>query len=856
MTASTAEGSSAPILDVIRPFVNAGWAVHWLHPRKKRPIGDDWPNKPVATYDDLVRSYRAGNNVGVRLGEPSRLPLGFLHVIDMDIRDASLAAEAWAALVELFPAVDFLTYPSVVSGSGGESRHLYFICPVALKGKTLARSTTFKMVFDPEKGRDVRKSDWEIELFGTGKQVAMPPSIHPDTGLPYLWERPFDLDALEFGIGPIISDADAEYAGIIADERDDGTHNTNRFGMSIDEAREILNDLPLDDWCEIRQGWLDVAMALKHEFGDDGFALWDEFSKQSKKYDVRTQRSVWKSIRNRTNRPIRMATLLQAAKEVRRQSWFDEVDGFDDVATYPSVPSIVAELSDNDLLGGLSAPVSPSTPATGADDIDNIGTPGNETRTLKWDQLLDYVDGKPSVLKPTLHNLELIIKNDPRLVGLPQLNEFTQETVQRRQPGHRPPSRANAAKPWRQLTGPVWEVKDPVNGVLWSSARDYAVRCILEAPRTQGGYGIKVADRDQKAATVLAAWESCFHPIREYLTGLTWDGRPRVDNLWIKYVHATDDAYHRETARLMMVAAVARIFEPGAKFDFCTVLEGLQGKRKSTLIRILGRHRWFGDPDFDFTDQKKMVENMQGVWICEAPELTGFKPSEVRRIKSFISRQTDRVRLAYEARAAEYPRQSVIIATTNDTAYLHDTSGGRRFWPVKTQLSLSQEIDTDLLESEIDQMWAEAVAVYRQMREAQPSGELPLYLRDPDAIAVAIAVQESRRVESDEDMLVGQIQSWLERPVMSGDFDDASEGKPRVVTCLIEIATECFGMSVAEYQKTKFCYPLGRAMKRVPGWNGPGKQAIFSKFDRQRSYERAGRILGQLSGPAAGAQGD
>ncbi len=193
------------MLHDVLPFARAGFAIHWLHPKSKRPIGDKWSEAPVKSLEQLRKSYKAGQNVGVRLGKWSKVGAEFLLVIDVDIRKPELAKEAFAELKRLFP--DYDRYPSVISGSGGASRHFYILTTKEFPSKQLAHSEKKSTVWDTERKKDVDKWDWEIELFGTGKQVAMPPSIHPITGKPYVWERPFDLDDLDFCLGPSVDAA-------------------------------------------------------------------------------------------------------------------------------------------------------------------------------------------------------------------------------------------------------------------------------------------------------------------------------------------------------------------------------------------------------------------------------------------------------------------------------------------------------------------------------------------------------------------------------------------------------------------------------------------------------------------------
>lgn len=272
-------------MEGIAPLVAAGLALHYLHPRSKRPIGDDWQNKPTHTLAHLLAEYRQGYNLGVRLGEPSAVVGGYLHAFDIDIRVPELADEAWAALVDLLPGIDLDALPCVASGSRGESRHLYFISEQAFRSK--------RLVVSEGKHRDSAGKwhlDWEVELFGSGKQVALPPSIHPDTGKPYLWERPFDLDGADMGIPitPIISAAllselteafTADYAYEAVEPL------TFKAGQLESELEDIdVSDLHYDDWIRLGQ-------ALHHQFGGSqvGFDLWLQHTNRSTKFTGEAQ---------------------------------------------------------------------------------------------------------------------------------------------------------------------------------------------------------------------------------------------------------------------------------------------------------------------------------------------------------------------------------------------------------------------------------------------------------------------------------------------------------------------------------------------------------------------------------------
>ncbi len=310
-------------LSFVAPLVEACFAVHWLHPREKRPYGNDWAKRPVATLDKLRETYRRDNNVGVRLGRWSEVAGLYLHVLDIDIRNDDLEDEAFERLERLFPGQDMDRLPMVRSGSGGASRHLYLLTDRAFASKKLAHSATKHVDAQGKK-----HWDWEIELFGTGKQVAMPPSIHPDTGAPYTWEREFDLDLLDMGVadvfpsellaGKAMEDAQAE--AMAADDEDSLlalARTSPPLGLTEESAWDILRALPLDDHCEDRDGWLKVGMALHHEFegAEEGFNLWCEFSQQSDRYDPADQERVWKSFRSDRGETITMGFYRKVVQE-------------------------------------------------------------------------------------------------------------------------------------------------------------------------------------------------------------------------------------------------------------------------------------------------------------------------------------------------------------------------------------------------------------------------------------------------------------------------------------------------------------------------------------------------------------
>lgn len=385
----------------IEHLARAGFAIHWLHPKSKRPIGEDWQDKPVASLEKLQKTFKQGNNVGVRLGKWSKVGDHWLHVIDLDVRTASLADEARAKVAALFP--ESADWPTVISGSGGESRHFYLLSDKPFSSRQLAHSAE-KFVDKDGKSR----WKWEIELYGTGKQVVLPSSIHPDTGKPYRWLKQFDFDALMLGGGPFVP---AETLGRIIDGDDEaGEQDPERakpLGLSVDEVRNLLKDYP-NESLDYDQ-WLEVMAAVSHESSGRSkderqqfYKAFLDWSRGSDKNDDKTSKFKFWSFKHKEGRKlITIRTLVNAVREARLSEEFDNLDDGDDFDTETDLDETSAASDDfDDLLGDAPAPkqTKRQTKLNKADVEAALGHVPPKVKRLNNKHAVVFLNGKTAIL--------------------------------------------------------------------------------------------------------------------------------------------------------------------------------------------------------------------------------------------------------------------------------------------------------------------------------------------------------------------------------------------------------------------------------------------------------------------------
>ncbi|MFA5952794.1 MAG: virulence-associated E family protein [Hyphomicrobium sp.] len=215
------------------------------------------------------------------------------------------------------------------------------------------------------------------------------------------------------------------------------------------------------------------------------------------------------------------------------------------------------------------------------------------------------------------------------------------------------------------------------------------------------------------------ARQNAYHPVLAYIEGLTWDGRKRLDQVASYYAGAENTGLNRAMMRATLIAAVRRIRHPGSKFDNLLVLEGKQGAGKSSFVKALAGEPWFSDSLHIGTDPKETIEQTSGKWICELAELAGLGKKDRERVKAFLSRSVDSARLSYQRIASDVPRQFVLVATTNTSEYLSDTTGNRRFWPMRVGI-----VNLAAVRRDRDQIWAEAAHYEAKGESTQLAREL------------------------------------------------------------------------------------------------------------------------------------
>lgn len=394
-------------------------------------------------------------------------------------------------------------------------------------------------------------------------------------------------------------------------------------------------------------------------------------------------------------------------------------------------------------------------------------------------------DGNIKSVKQFVHNFEIVMDKDDRFAGKIRFNEFAQQLY---------------------LCGNVpWEKED--NCRAWSSHDDSALFSLIQAD-----YGLK-SRQDFADALKNVSMRNKFHPVRELLDSLTWDGKEHIRSLLPEYLGAEDSDYTYQVMRLWMLGAVSRVYKPGSKFDYTIILQGSQGIGKSTFLKLMALDdSWFND-SLDSLDSDKAVQSLTGSWIIELAELKSLARTAggVESVKRFLTATQDKYRIPYERRADTFYRQCVFAGTTNKDDFLQDETGNRRFLIVQTGVKKpSKSLFVPEIMDTIKLAWAEAVHIWKNEK---PQLILPeAYMQEAKELQEANMADDGKR---------GIIQEYL-------------EGKTQV--CAREIWEKALGENVSprKYQITE----INDIIAKVPGWKKLKSPRNFEGYGKQRGFQK------------------
>lgn len=462
----------------------------------------------------------------------------------------------------------------------------------------------------------------------------------------------------------------------------------------------------------------------------------------------------------------------------------------------------IADFGDAPVIPPGAVAVSTAPPAAEAPQEEG-GAPGWYAKLVRLDS---------GALDKSIENVCIILENDPRFAGKLYLDEFL----------HAPMVAAPLPWPSPEKDYPrKWDDTD----------RAFLLKIMEKALK------FKVQAHLDAAMETVAATHAV-HPVRAYLNGLLWDGTPRLDRILVDYLGAADTEYVRTVSRKAFVAAVARVMTPGVKYDTMLILVGAQGKGKSTILAKMGG-AWFSDSMGSMGD-KEAMENIQGKWLLEVPEMQAFSRSDLNASKAFMSKRDDHFRAAYGHYTATHKRQCVFFGTTNDHDCLRDLTGGRRFWPVDIDLQpRTKNVFVDL-DAERDQLWAEAVTWWR-------IGET-IYL-PADIEVTAAEVQEQHREVSPWEAIIADYlehpvpENWAKMPLpdrlafLSGGYKYDGLLVPRDRISAIEVWCEAFLKNKADIRQ-RDSRDINAIISRVPGWAQTTPASAGPDYGNQRGFIR------------------
>lgn len=701
----------------LRALWNEGWALHWLRPNSKAPVKSKWTEGDRGTWEALRKDYRPGYNVGVRLGKASKLKDGtYLAAIDCDVKSQNPkhAKEMTGAVQTLLSSTDGTSPLLCLSGRGNGSKHLYVkvktplsprrhtqsqdVVPVKMPSVKPSRADQTKLSSSEISSGLRMRAAWEISLMGEGQQIVLPPSIHPDSGQAYRWGKkgqPALFSPPPHPESALVSPAFAEKDQLSA-----------FVPASVDllfdprNVPESLCDMILngDGVTDRSASLLTVSKHLARlKFSEN--EILSVLSDRETYLGQCAYDHTGSGSRDRAVKWLRRFTTGKAVSGVREESAALE-------QALESVDELKASTEVEDLFG-----------VDLGDDEDS------------WKRKLKR-QGKNGEGPPqkTLENLLLILEHEvsPSLFRRDLFRNRDAYTVD---------------APWGGKAGQA------VSDTDLNLIRNWLDTKFRIEPRK---------DLVDDAIDIMAARNS-FHPIRDYLGALPpWDGVERLD-YWLRDVLGAEgpEVYLAQAFRKWMVAAVTRVFMPGAQFDWMLVLEGLEGLGKSTFFRTLAGAEYFRDNLPDLRD-KDSAQALDGIWIVELAEVEDYFRRNQREVfKAYLTRRVDKYRPAFARKGIEAHRQCVFAGSTNEERFLHSESGNRRVVPIK--VGVTGGFDFHATGKARDQLWAEAMVIYKMGLEEtlELEGEAKEHAKKLQT--------EEKRVLTEADLMAEQLLDFIDK---------------------------------------------------------------------------------------------
>jgi predicted P-loop ATPase len=385
-------------------------------------------------------------------------------------------------------------------------------------------------------------------------------------------------------------------------------------------------------------------------------------------------------------------------------------------------------------------PAAPPDPPAAPPPFSNKPNDGNWRRHLLTKKQKDPATGQlRDVVMSIQPNVCTILTFHPAWAGVLVYDSFAECVIKTREPPWPDFERKIRTEPLkpnaRRTITNEWTELDSKQLINWLAREE----------------NLNVSDKITEGAVEVVANAMERHPPRDYVRSHIWDGVPRLDTMLHRYFKCDNTPYTRGVSARWMISAIARIMEPGCQADCALILESKkQGRGKSTGLEILASAPWFADSGIDIGN-KDSYQNLRGVWIYELGELDGVRGRDVTKVKNYIGARSDRYRRSFGKRSADVPRQGIFAGTTNESEYLHDTTGNRRFLPVRVK----GDVDREALRRDRDQIWAEAYHRYM-------AGEA-WHVNTPEFRKLCEEQQQDR---VRDDVWAPKIAAWLQNPIV------------------------------------------------------------------------------------------